>query len=93
MRQDIRRDGRAAGGSISRPRKGIFREAADIAYNFKWTKGDIMDMTRQERLEWLAQIRRIHGEEQRQRMADSESEIARILRLREERENGDGQQS
>lgn len=50
-----------------------------------------MDMTKQERLDWLAQIQRIHGEEQRQRLADSESEIARILRLREERENGEEQ--
>lgn len=91
MRTRIRRNGRATGGSISRPREGIFREAADIAYNFKWSKGDIMDMTKQERLDWLAQIQRIHGEEQRQRLADSESELARILRLREERENGEEQ--
>lgn len=86
VQQDIRRNGRATGGSISRPRKGIFREAADIAYNFKWAKSDIMDMTKQERLEWLAQIHRIHGEERMQRVADSESEIERILKLREERE-------
>ncbi|MCM1235950.1 MAG: hypothetical protein NC489_38155 [Ruminococcus flavefaciens] len=43
-------------------------------------------MTKQERLEWLAQIQRIHGEERMQRVADSESEIERILKLREERE-------
>lgn len=52
-----------------------------------------MDMTKQERLDWLAQIRRIHGEEQRQRLTDSETEIARILRLQEERENGKGRRT
>ena len=34
--------------------------------------------------EWLEQISRIHEEERQQRFADSEAEIQRILKSREE---------
>ena len=43
-----------------------------------------MGMTKKERTEWLEQINRIHEEERQQRFVDSEAEIQRILRSREE---------
>lgn len=43
-----------------------------------------MGMTKKERTEWLEQINRIHEEERQQRFADSEAEIQRILKSREE---------
>lgn len=51
---------------------------------FKWSKTEIMGMTKKERTEWLEQISRIHEEERQQRFADSEAEIQRILKSREE---------
>lgn len=72
------------GGSISRPRAGIFREAADIAYHFKWAKSEIMGMTKKERIEWLMQINRIQTEERKQRLIDSQDEIDRIMQAKNE---------
>lgn len=43
-----------------------------------------MTMTKRERFEWLSQINRIHEEEKKQRFADSESEIHRILQAKDE---------
>lgn len=43
-----------------------------------------MGMTKKERFEWLLQINRIHEEEKKQRFADSESEIHRILQAKDE---------
>ena len=43
-----------------------------------------MTMTKRERFEWLSQIDRIHEEEKKQRFADSESEIHRILQAKDE---------
>jgi hypothetical protein len=51
------------GGSISRLQEDIYREAADLAYYFNWSRGDILGMTGQERKTWLGQIRRIHYEQ------------------------------
>lgn len=62
----------------------MLREAADIAYYFKWPKSEIMTMTKRERFEWISQINRIHEEELRQRAADSENELQRILQVRGE---------
>ena len=51
---------------------------------FKWSKTEIMGMTKKERTEWLEQINRIHEEERQQRFADPEAEIQRLLQSREE---------
>lgn len=39
-------------------------------------------MTNKERVEWLLQINRIHETERRQRFADSQEELERMLQLR-----------
>ncbi len=39
-------------------------------------------MTNKERVEWLLQINRIHEAERRQRFADSQEELERMLQMR-----------
>lgn len=48
-----------------------------------------MGMTKKERTEWLEQINRIHEEERQQRFADSEAEIQRILKAKNEPQTRD----
>ena len=64
---------------MSRPRREVFREAAKLAYNFKWPKSEIMPMTRNERNEWMAEIDRIVGEEESKRNKGMSNEIKEVL--------------
>jgi hypothetical protein len=45
-----------------------------------------MNMTKQERMDWLNQINRIHEEERRQRFADSESEMEKYMQQMKEQQ-------
>lgn len=74
------------GGSISRLREDVYREAADLAYYFHWQRGDIMGMNLRERREWLLQIKRIHMELKQARDTElkEQASIAASIRQQEE---------
>lgn len=76
------------GGSISRPRQDVFREAADLAYYFHWPRSEIMTMTGKERNIWLSQIMRIHHEQHSQRQLETREASEMIESLRKEYEMG-----
>lgn len=70
------------GGSLSRPRNELYREAADLAYHFHWSRNDVLGMTSSERRQWLFEIHRIHGEEHRQRQKEVIAQAMEIAQLR-----------
>ncbi len=70
------------GGSISRPREKLYREAADIAYHFHWPKNEIFVMTGKERKQWLSEINRIHEAEYRQRKKELIEQVHQITEYR-----------
>ena len=45
-----------------------------------------MQMKKFERLDWLKQINRIHQEEMKQRYLESEEEMERLLKMRDDEE-------
>ena len=73
------------GGSISRLQEEVYREAADLAYYFKWQRGDIFGMTMQERRLWLSQIKRINFEQKmaRDKELTEHTEYVRDMRTKE----------
>lgn len=70
------------GGSISRPRDGIYREAADLAYYFHWGKSDIMEMAGKERKTWLGEIKRIHMEQKMTRDREFAEQMEQMINIR-----------
>jgi hypothetical protein len=82
MRGKILGEVRAAGGSISRLPAEVYREAADLAYYFHWQRGDIMDMSMNERKVWLDQIKRIHYEQKAAREKDLEEQAEYLANIK-----------
>ena len=70
-------------GSISRPQKEIFQEAADLAYYFHWPRTEIMEMTGKERSIWLEQIKRIHLEQKEARDAETAAQLNIFMESRQ----------
>jgi hypothetical protein len=70
-------------GSISRPQKEIFQEAADLAYYFHWPRTEIMEMTGKERSIWLEQIKRIHSEQKEARDAETAAQLNIFMESRQ----------
>lgn len=62
----------------------MFREAADIAYQFKWSRTEILSMTKKERREWLSEIDRIHKDEVDKKEIGMTNEIEKILTVKSE---------
>ena len=79
LRKSIRRSLIALGGNISRPRKDVFGEAAYVAYNFKWSKSEIMEMTQHERNEWIGEIRKLIQRERKEQARNIEEDMKRIM--------------
>ncbi len=69
------------GGSISRPPEILYREAADIANQFHWTRSDIMTMTARERSIWLSQIVRIQSSYKKARERETLEQTQYILSM------------
>ena len=44
------------------PTEKLYQECAYIAYHFHWSQDDILDMSHDERHNWLRQIARINRE-------------------------------
>jgi hypothetical protein len=76
------------GGSISRPREILYREAADIAYYFHWPREEIFVMNSRERRVWLEQITRIHALKKKARDEETWEQFERILASRAGTEGG-----
>ena len=84
MRTHIQRSICRTGGSISRPPEEIYREAADIAYYFHWSKQELQEMNGKERQVWLKQINRIHQAQTEQRKKENEAQIKMIQTAKNE---------
>jgi len=82
LRKKILRDVFTPGGSVSRLREEVYREAADLAYYFHWQKGDIMGMTMRERRIWLSQIGRIHAEQKKTRDNELMEQAAVLMNMK-----------
>lgn len=82
LRSHLFRSFQSIGGSLSRPRNILYREAADLAYHFHWSKENILSMNGGERKQWLSEINRIHEEEYRQRKKEVMEQVQEIIRLR-----------
>ncbi len=77
----------ATGGSISRLQGEVYREAADLAYYFKWQMREILGMTMRERRIWLSQIDRIHLEQKKARDKELSRQVEYLESLRAKEEN------
>ena len=51
-----------------------------MAYNFKWSRSEIMDMTRRERLEWIRELRQIHKGERMEQSRFIENDLVSMLK-------------
>lgn len=71
----------STGGSLSRSREDLYREAADLAYYFHWSRNDVLSMTESERKQWLSEIHRVHKAEYRQRQKETLEQIQRIIEM------------
>jgi hypothetical protein len=70
------------GGSVSRPPEILYREAADLAYYFHWTREAVFLMNSRERRVWLGQITRIHALRKKAREEETWEQFERILASR-----------
>ena len=86
MRETVFGRDREPGGSISRLRKDVYREAADIAYYFNWPRGEILSLSGRERRIWLSQINRIHSKQRELREKEAMDQAMRIIATKQQQE-------
>ena len=56
-----------------------------MAYNFKWSKAEIMDMTKKERLEWMNELNSIIVGEKKAQASFLQNDLLKILDTNKEK--------